>query len=169
LAFLAVLGVLGARAGGAEVLKPTLRVTFWGAFAMALTAGIGALVGKAVQWKLVADVSEVRIPFGRAISFAISRIGWAECVLGCTPPLVVTTTCSAMPSSSAPTKTAKCPSPRSPRAFTPKACRRQSELVTAMTEWFHARDDDFVSDERTIRRNVSVVWRKLVADGAVSP
>ena len=48
LAFLAILGVFGARAGGAEVLKPTLRVTFWGALAMALTTGIGALVGKAV-------------------------------------------------------------------------------------------------------------------------
>jgi VIT1/CCC1 family predicted Fe2+/Mn2+ transporter len=29
-------------------LKPTLRVTFWGAFAMALTAGIGAIFGKAI-------------------------------------------------------------------------------------------------------------------------
>jgi hypothetical protein len=45
---LAVLGMVGARAGGATLLKPTVRVTFWGAFAMALTAGIGALVGKAV-------------------------------------------------------------------------------------------------------------------------
>jgi VIT1/CCC1 family predicted Fe2+/Mn2+ transporter len=46
--FLALLGALGARAGGAEILKPTLRVAFWGAFAMAVTAGIGALIGKAV-------------------------------------------------------------------------------------------------------------------------
>lgn len=46
LVFLAVLGALGARAGGANVLKATARVTFWGALAMALTAGIGALVGK---------------------------------------------------------------------------------------------------------------------------
>ncbi len=46
--FLALLGALGARAGGAAVLKPTLRVAFWGAFAMAVTAGIGALIGKAV-------------------------------------------------------------------------------------------------------------------------
>ena len=45
---LALLGMVGARAGGAKLLKPTIRVTFWGAFAMALTAGIGALVGKAV-------------------------------------------------------------------------------------------------------------------------
>lgn len=48
LVFLAVLGAIGARAGGAAILKPTLRVTFWGAFAMGLTAGIGALFGKVV-------------------------------------------------------------------------------------------------------------------------
>jgi VIT1/CCC1 family predicted Fe2+/Mn2+ transporter len=48
LVFLALLGMIGARAGGAAVLKPTMRVTFWGAFAMALTAGIGATVGKVV-------------------------------------------------------------------------------------------------------------------------
>ncbi len=48
LLFLAVLGAIGAKAGGAHVLKATARVTFWGAFAMALTAGIGALVGTAV-------------------------------------------------------------------------------------------------------------------------
>lgn len=45
---LAGLGALGARIGGANVLKPTLRVTFWGAIAMATTAAIGALVGRAV-------------------------------------------------------------------------------------------------------------------------
>lgn len=48
LVFLAVLGSLGARAGGARVLRPALRVTFWGAFAMAVTAGVGALFGVAV-------------------------------------------------------------------------------------------------------------------------
>jgi VIT1/CCC1 family predicted Fe2+/Mn2+ transporter len=48
LLFLALLGAIGAKAGGADVFKATLRVTFWGAFAMALTAGIGALVGSAV-------------------------------------------------------------------------------------------------------------------------
>jgi vacuolar iron transporter family protein len=48
LVFLAVLGALGAWLGGAPVGKPTLRVAFWGALAMAVTAGIGALVGKAV-------------------------------------------------------------------------------------------------------------------------
>jgi len=45
---LAVLGAVGAKTGGAGLLKPTLRVTFWGAFAMALTAGIGAIFGKAI-------------------------------------------------------------------------------------------------------------------------
>lgn len=49
LLFLALLGALGARAGGANVVKATLRVTFWGALAMALTAGIGALFGTVVQ------------------------------------------------------------------------------------------------------------------------
>ncbi|HEY1781950.1 MAG TPA: VIT1/CCC1 transporter family protein [Roseiarcus sp.] len=48
LAFLLALGALGARAGGAPMLKPALRVGFWGALAMAVTAGIGALIGKAV-------------------------------------------------------------------------------------------------------------------------
>ncbi len=48
LIFLAVLGTLGAWLGGAPVWKPALRVAFWGALAMAVTAGIGALVGKAI-------------------------------------------------------------------------------------------------------------------------
>ncbi len=48
LVFLTVLGVLGARAGGAPVLKAAVRVTFWGALAMALTAGVGALFGTVV-------------------------------------------------------------------------------------------------------------------------
>ena len=48
LIFLAILGLLGARTGGAAILKPILRVTFWGALAMALTAGIGAVVGTVV-------------------------------------------------------------------------------------------------------------------------
>jgi len=48
LVFLALLGVMGARTGGAHVLRPTIRVTFWGALAMALTAGIGAIVGRVV-------------------------------------------------------------------------------------------------------------------------
>lgn len=48
LVFLGLLGAIGARAGGAHVLKATLRVMFWGALAMALTAGIGALVGTAL-------------------------------------------------------------------------------------------------------------------------
>ncbi len=45
LAFLAVLGMIGAKAGGANILKPTIRVTFWGALAMGVTAGIGAIFG----------------------------------------------------------------------------------------------------------------------------
>jgi VIT1/CCC1 family predicted Fe2+/Mn2+ transporter len=45
---LAALGAIGARAGGAGLLMPTLRVTFWGAVAMAVTAAIGAVVGHAV-------------------------------------------------------------------------------------------------------------------------
>ena len=48
LAFLAALGALGAWMGGARIAKPTLRVAFWGALAMAVTAAIGALIGKAV-------------------------------------------------------------------------------------------------------------------------
>ncbi|HMA56465.1 MAG TPA: VIT family protein [Pseudolabrys sp.] len=48
LLFLALLGVIGARAGGAHPFRPALRVTFWGAFAMALTAGIGTIFGKVV-------------------------------------------------------------------------------------------------------------------------
>jgi vacuolar iron transporter family protein len=48
LLFLAILGVVGARAGGANVWRATLRVTFWGALAFALTAGIGRLFGAAV-------------------------------------------------------------------------------------------------------------------------
>ncbi len=48
LIFLALLGAVGASAGGADVIKATARVTFWGAFAMALTAGVGAVFGTAV-------------------------------------------------------------------------------------------------------------------------
>ena len=48
LLFLALLGATGARAGGAKVVKATVRVTFWGALAMGLTAGIGALFGTVV-------------------------------------------------------------------------------------------------------------------------
>jgi VIT1/CCC1 family predicted Fe2+/Mn2+ transporter len=45
LAFLALLGAIAASAGGASVAKGAVRVTFWGALAMAVTAGIGALSG----------------------------------------------------------------------------------------------------------------------------
>jgi VIT1/CCC1 family predicted Fe2+/Mn2+ transporter len=45
--FLALLGLLAARAGGSSVITSVTRVTFWGALAMALTAGVGALFGVA--------------------------------------------------------------------------------------------------------------------------
>jgi VIT1/CCC1 family predicted Fe2+/Mn2+ transporter len=45
LAFLVVLGAVGARAGGARMMKAAIRVAFWGALAMAMTAGIGAIFG----------------------------------------------------------------------------------------------------------------------------
>jgi vacuolar iron transporter family protein len=45
---LALLGAVGARIGGAHWLKPTVRVTFWGAFAMAITAAIGLAVGHSI-------------------------------------------------------------------------------------------------------------------------
>jgi VIT1/CCC1 family predicted Fe2+/Mn2+ transporter len=45
LLFLALLGAVGARSGGAAIVPATIRVTFWGAAAMALTALIGRLAG----------------------------------------------------------------------------------------------------------------------------
>jgi vacuolar iron transporter family protein len=45
LVFLACLGGVAARAGGAPVVVGAMRVTFWGALAMGLTAGVGALFG----------------------------------------------------------------------------------------------------------------------------
>ena len=48
LGFLALLGAIGARAGGANILRATVRVTFWGALALAITAGIGKLFGTVV-------------------------------------------------------------------------------------------------------------------------
>ncbi len=48
IAFLALLGGLGARLGGAKVVRAVARVTFWGAFAMAATAGIGSLFGTTI-------------------------------------------------------------------------------------------------------------------------
>ena len=47
LAFLALLGGLAARTGGAPVRAGIVRVTFWGGLAMAVTAGVGALLGTA--------------------------------------------------------------------------------------------------------------------------
>jgi VIT1/CCC1 family predicted Fe2+/Mn2+ transporter len=48
LVFLALLGGMGARAGGAPVKRGAIRVTFWGALAMAVTAAVGALFGIAI-------------------------------------------------------------------------------------------------------------------------
>jgi VIT1/CCC1 family predicted Fe2+/Mn2+ transporter len=48
LVFLALLGGLGSMVGGASVTVGAIRVTFWGALAMALTAGVGALFGTVV-------------------------------------------------------------------------------------------------------------------------
>jgi len=48
LVFLALLGGLAARAGGAGVMMGAIRVTFWGALAMVLTAGVGLLFGTVV-------------------------------------------------------------------------------------------------------------------------
>jgi VIT1/CCC1 family predicted Fe2+/Mn2+ transporter len=48
LVFLALLGALGAKTAGAPIWKATLRVSFWGAFAMGVTALIGAAIGRAV-------------------------------------------------------------------------------------------------------------------------
>jgi VIT1/CCC1 family predicted Fe2+/Mn2+ transporter len=45
---LAILGAAGAQTGGAGILRPMLRVTFWGAIAMGTTAAIGHLVGHAL-------------------------------------------------------------------------------------------------------------------------
>jgi VIT1/CCC1 family predicted Fe2+/Mn2+ transporter len=48
LLFLALLGALAARAGGAGVATGAMRVTFWGALAMGATAAVGALFGTVV-------------------------------------------------------------------------------------------------------------------------
>lgn len=48
LLFLALLGLIAARAGGAPALPSVLRVSFWGALAMGLTAAVGALFGASV-------------------------------------------------------------------------------------------------------------------------
>ena len=46
--FLALLGALAARAGGAGVVSGAIRVAFWGALAMGVTAGVGAIFGTVV-------------------------------------------------------------------------------------------------------------------------
>jgi VIT1/CCC1 family predicted Fe2+/Mn2+ transporter len=47
LVFLALLGGLAARAGGARIVVGAMRVTLWGALAMGVTAAVGALFGTA--------------------------------------------------------------------------------------------------------------------------
>jgi VIT1/CCC1 family predicted Fe2+/Mn2+ transporter len=49
LLFLGLLGAMGAKAGGASIMKPTARVLFWGALAMAATYAIGKLFGATVS------------------------------------------------------------------------------------------------------------------------
>jgi VIT1/CCC1 family predicted Fe2+/Mn2+ transporter len=48
LVFLAALGMIAAKAGGASAVRGAVRVTFWGALAMALTAVVGRLFGTVV-------------------------------------------------------------------------------------------------------------------------
>jgi VIT1/CCC1 family predicted Fe2+/Mn2+ transporter len=48
LLFLAIMGAVAARAGGANMVTGAVRVTFWGAIAMAITAAIGAIFGTVV-------------------------------------------------------------------------------------------------------------------------
>lgn len=48
IAFLGLLGALAAKTGGANIWRGALRVTFWGALAMAITAGIGSMLGTTV-------------------------------------------------------------------------------------------------------------------------
>ena len=48
LVLLAILGAIGARAGGAPILRGAARVTFWGALALAVTAGVGSFFGTSV-------------------------------------------------------------------------------------------------------------------------
>jgi vacuolar iron transporter family protein len=48
LAFLALLGAIGAKAGGANIWRATIRVTFWGALALAITAGVGKMFGTVI-------------------------------------------------------------------------------------------------------------------------
>jgi VIT1/CCC1 family predicted Fe2+/Mn2+ transporter len=48
LIFLALLGALAARVGGALIVPSVIRITFWGALAMGITAGVGVLFGTVV-------------------------------------------------------------------------------------------------------------------------
>ena len=48
LMLLTLLGAVAARAGGAPVVPSVIRITFWGALAMGITAGVGVLFGTVV-------------------------------------------------------------------------------------------------------------------------
>ncbi len=48
LGMLGILGAISARAGGAGIGRPTVRVLFWGALAMATSAAAGMLIGRAI-------------------------------------------------------------------------------------------------------------------------
>ena len=68
-AFLAGLGALSAQLGGAAVWKGTWRVAFWGAFAMAVTAGAGALFGA-----VAADVTNAGLASLTGAGIAAARL-----------------------------------------------------------------------------------------------
>ena len=65
LVFLALLGGLAARAGGAGVMMGAIRVTFWGALAMAVTAGVGVAVRNGCVRG--GDRKSTRLPWARTI------------------------------------------------------------------------------------------------------
>ena len=66
LVFLATLGVIAARTGGADPVQGAWRVTFWGALAMAVTAGVGALFGATVYFGRCRSISPRRRSRSRA-------------------------------------------------------------------------------------------------------
>ncbi len=75
LVFLALLGALAARTGGAGVMMGALRVTFWGALAMGVTAGVGSVVRNSGVAEIDAPERVVMIPPGAV------RGKWDDCVL----------------------------------------------------------------------------------------
>ena len=88
LLFLALLGVVGAKTGGANMLKAAIRVTFWGALAMAVTAGIGAVFGtkfRRVGSKTLFATPTYNVTFGAKqwdpSTGKRSRTTWNRCVM----------------------------------------------------------------------------------------